>query len=672
MVSRKAWFDLQLAALWLSIVVLSLITSFALITSSTRSDCASQNNATSAIQTTISVCTSLENISSFVHERASYIQSLHIIVIQAIAAVSLLIFRPSLYAMLWFALETHPPPKARGSNLTMKTFQNGVELVCSPGLMSAVVFAANSKTLTLRVFFVLVICILSILSPIAVSPIYRTHQGPHPVTARVVVGGGIGVPISPSFNSADWVAGGVSAGRALINAGTSLGVQLPLATFNLTAAPFLLANTVRAIWNTQVQTVVAYNDLDCGPSAPTRLSDTIGDLVNLGPRYWDQGPNTTIDVKVLFAGQSVGLISNDPQITVAYLNASTSVVPGSRKTETSVVFLAANGTLEGAHLTITSPSSTSRIPSVDVLVCTSTTTLVISDCVIDRGSVTSCQAVDPQNLPAHGLDNFINNPKYVSIVLAASPVTAFYNRGERLPMYDPINQDLISSRLPPLSSLTFGNQNISYSIPLEYITDVLFPQTAQGLVQGIASKWQVYSTQPVQLISTFGTSQPALPLVIFILAIICALAATLASTLPKTAKSAEKLDVTRLLAISRNPQLDPSFEEFSDRHVEIHDSVQDIRVGYQYVDQLRRRALVLDPEGLPEAHDSSDAILLNSSNVVESPYPTADVRDSNSGYGYDYGNDQAYAAIEDVGSEDRYYNNGDFDPRELMLGDSNR
>lgn len=86
----------------------------------------------------------------------------------------------------------------------------------------------------------------------------------------------------------------------------------------------------------------------------------------------------------------------------------------------TVVFFGANATLEGAQQAITSPTSNSRILSVDVLVCTSTTTLDISShCirVIDWGNLTGCTAFVSANASAENLcgdDRYISDPAQVA------------------------------------------------------------------------------------------------------------------------------------------------------------------------------------------------------------------------------------------------------------------
>jgi hypothetical protein len=55
-------------------------------------------------------------------------------------------------------------------------------------------------------------------------------------------------------------------------------------------------------------------------------------------------------------------------------------------------------------------------------------------------------------------------------------------------MYD-ISQAVISAQIPPLSySDLEANEGVNYNIPLNYTTNLLFGQTAQGLVQGMVTK----------------------------------------------------------------------------------------------------------------------------------------------------------------------------------------
>jgi hypothetical protein len=132
-----------------------------------------------------------------------------------------------------------------------------------------------------------------------------------------------------------------------------------------------------------------------------------------------------------------------------------------------------------------------------------------------------------------------------------------------------------------------------YSIPLSYITDVLSSQTAQGLVQGLVSTYPVSSMQQVFIISTFGTSNPVLLYIILVLSIACALSSTLASMLMQSVRCASPLDLMRIIAISRNPQLDGMFGMYSDWSVKMDEDMLDTRVGYMWVESLHQHVLVL-------------------------------------------------------------------------------
>jgi hypothetical protein len=179
--------------------------------------------------------------------------------------------------------------------------------------------------------------------------------------------------------------------------------------------------------------------------------------------------------------------------------------------------------------------------------------------------------------------------------LSASAVTAYYNLDNRLPMYD-LSQAVINAQIPPLPYMDIeSNVGVNYNIPHNYVIDVLFGQTAQGLVQGMVAKWQASVQQEVSLIATFGTSKPVLLWAIMGISLVWALIATLAGTLPRSAQCAAELNVSRLLAISRNPQLDTLLQPYSDWNVKMEEEVLNARVGYRLVKGLNRRALVIEP-----------------------------------------------------------------------------
>lgn len=587
---------LEILALWTSLAALAFVTFAAFIASSTRSDC---DSFVANITLASNPCTFRENLSAAVYHHTSYFQSAHIIIIHTIATFSLIVFKPSLSAMAWSVLQSSSLSNNGVKGLTMSAFQNGVDLANSPALVPSLLYTKASHSLKPHAAFVVVVSVLSLFSAIAVSPIYRSHTGPFNIAASIVNGGGVGPSIASTFDGADIIPGGVVAGRSLISAGTILNSTIYPEIFDIGVAPFIPLHAIRSTWHAQVETVVARNSLDCGSTAPMRISNGSQDLVNLGDSYFAAEQKSYTGIKPSFAGQKLGNIINDPVLIAVYLNSTTTASPGVVEAQTSVILLAANGTLEGAQQMITSPELTSRIGFVDVLVCTSTTRLEISVCTIDQGTVTSCvfqQPTDPSSSGSAtgGVEAYVNNPKSVAITLAASPVTAYYILGHRLPMLG-INQQYIESQTLPLSYLTSVTVNSMYAIPLTYVANVLFAQTAQGLVQGMITTWQTFADQQIAVIAVFGASQPILLLGIMAVCFALALVATVASTVPRSARRAPKLDVLRLLAISRNPQLDAVLQPYSDRDVGMDGKMESARVGYGWVEGLNRRALVMDP-----------------------------------------------------------------------------
>jgi hypothetical protein len=599
MPSMKVIFILQVVALWLAVVLLALVTSMAVIASSTRADCGMIRNTTLSIGS--STCALGERISTLVYKQSSYFQSTHIIVVQSIATFALFIFKPSLTAMTWSTLERSESITTETPVPTMKldALQNGVDLANSPGLLPAVLYVQASRTINHPVFQVFLISILSLISPLALSPVYQPHEGPYFVTTNITIGGGTGPNVSSTLSSKDFVSRGEVAGRAIINTATALMTPVPLLSFDISVAPFIHQDTVRAIWKAQVQTVVARNSIDCGSSAPSRFTRS-QNIVSLNTtKYFAAKRAATKGISPSFAGTAMGLFPNDPQMSAVYLNTTTSVQPGAVQAQSSIIFLAANGTLEGAQQRITSPEPTARIMFIDVLVCTSTTTLEISSCSIDKGNVTSCVAVPPASIPGAqssitgGVENYVTHPGIVASILATSPAKAYYDLEGRIPMYDQITPEMISAGIPPLSFLSVVTTDNLYSIPMSYVQGVLFGQTAQGLVQGMVSTYSVPTSQQLFITSTFGTSQPALLYIVLVLSVSCALSATLANTLTRSVRQAAPMDLVRILAVSRNPQLDAFFGPYSDRNVRMDEGMLDAKVGYTWIDSLQRHALVL-------------------------------------------------------------------------------
>lgn len=598
MASRKFYFDLLF--LCLAIAALGVVTSMAYITSQTRSDCNPPNNSTSSVNyATVMDCTSLERLSSAVYHHRSYLQSLHIVLLGEVATLTLSVFQPALWSMVWSALD--PPRSLRSTHggpvpsMKLAALQSGVELASTPSLINSGLYIKASGwkfRCQWEVTGVFLIAVFSLVSPIIVSPIYKSHTGPHPQWVTFPNGGGVGLGFSRQLNASDVIPASVVGGRAIANSASALNIPVASVTHDLSVAPFIPQSFVEQVWSATVETVVARSMLDCNSSAPTRITNSTN-IVTIDNSYYSA--DFVQGIEPSFAGFVLGQFTNDPQVTTVYLNRTESSAPGWVEMETSIIFLAANGTLENAQQTIYPPPQdvlTSSILSLDVLVCTSTTRLEISSCVIFNGSVTDCKPLPMSELESdsdlRNLKN-IKNPFDVAAILSASPVTSVYRFSDRLPMYNAITADMVQSNIPPLAYLTANVGGPLYYIPLSYVKEVLFWQMAQAMVQGFAlGPWAVSTNQEVAIIATFGTSHPWLLCVTMLLSIACALGAITWSVL----RQALPLDLARLLAISRNPHLDAAFEPYADRNTAMPEALLEMEVNYAYVEHLDRRVLV--------------------------------------------------------------------------------
>jgi len=333
---------------------------------------------------------------------------------------------------------------------------------------------------------------------------------------------------------------------------------------------------------------VAHNSIDCGPSAPLQLNLPSEDIVSLQPDFWDAGPGVTV-TPLSVGNEVLGNIINDPQLSTLYMNANVTTATGSVTAQTTVLFIAGNGTVEGAQQKIMSPlPSSSRIAFVDVLVCTSTTTIEMDTCIINQGAVTGCAFTPKDN----SLGVPLNNGGYTAIFLAASPVTAYYHLPSNLPMYNSITEEMLLQQTLPTSDLTFELDNPHYGIPLNYVRDVIFGQTGQMLVQGLTNDFAISQLQQLSLIAIFPTSKSWLAYLLFGVCVLCALVSTLAGAVRSAARHAATLDVPRLLAISRNKDLDNEFIQYSDRNLEM-ELEGDLKVGYGFVETEGIKALYI-------------------------------------------------------------------------------
>ena len=571
---------LELIVLSALVSVLAAITSLTIISSMKRADCTAHlapEDIAMELNTTISgvPCSPKEDISRLFHTNASYVQSGHIVVINAAIAFSLLVFRSALRAMTWDALR---------ASMTLGALQRAIALNDSPSLTSAFNYVRHTKSALpcCAVCFVIIVTLFAIVDPIILSAIYRTHEGVLPVVATFNVGGSVGPDMSLSFNSTGVIGGAIAAGRALLNTAT-----ISLTPFaNIGVVPFVPQQSIKRVWYAQVSTIVAHQRIDCGFSAPLRVWNSFNDaIVTLGPEYFAPNNASEPRVQVSFAGHALGYISNDPHVTAVYLDTVTNITMGSIEAETTIFFLAANGTIEGAHQTIRSPTPSSRIASVEVLVCTSVARLEISRCTIEKGAFTACSPIPTQHLddkessnPTGGLDKYMRNPIATAITIAASPATSCYQLTDRLPMWNYITEALLQSQLPPLSFLSLDIPTAPpYHIPLTYVTNAFFGQTMRALVQGMTAVWHVYQEQPTKLTVLFATSHPALSGTVLGVVVLCAVVVTMGSLWARR-KVAFRFGVQRLMYMLREGIRGRVFSGHVESDGELGEGVADMEV----------------------------------------------------------------------------------------------
>jgi len=193
-------------------------------------------------------------------------------------------------------------------------------------------------------------------------------------------------------------------------------------------------------------------------------------------------------------------------------------------------------------------------------------------------------------------------------------VTTNYDFWDHIPMYDAITQEMIVAKIPPLPFMSYDTTD-DYHIPMSYLKHTLFEQTAQGLVQGILTVTPHNTTQQMSIASTFGTSQPALLYIVLGICFYCALTATVANW---SARHVAPMNLMRILAISRNLQLDTVFGRYSDRKVPMDEEMLNVKVGYRRIDSLERHALVLSDT--PTSSRTRVVSSENSTSVYEVEY----------------------------------------------------
>ncbi|KDQ54058.1 hypothetical protein JAAARDRAFT_196822 [Jaapia argillacea MUCL 33604] len=202
-------FHLHLFSLWLSFLALIALTTISSISTSHRADCLPTSPLTLLSLNTTS-CTHLENLSHSILHYSTYLQSINIIIIQLLTSLTLLTLRPYLLSLTWKSLERDRP--------TLQTIQTSITLADSPRLIPGILHTWSAKTLSPPIILVIFIATLSLISPLAVSSIYRPHTGPYEALLDFTGGGGIGPVIPPSYDPGYIVGAGITAGRSIIAA----------------------------------------------------------------------------------------------------------------------------------------------------------------------------------------------------------------------------------------------------------------------------------------------------------------------------------------------------------------------------------------------------------------------------------------------------------------------
>jgi len=157
---------------------------------------------------------------------------------------------------------------------------------------------------------------------------------------------------------------GVTIGKTLVSGMAVANIGVPTSSTYLDLLPFIPPKSIQAVWDGNVNTVVARSLLDCSSSVATNLTNNnITNLLVLDPSSYF-APNGSVkwaNPHPSFVGEELGALGNELQLVAVYLNGSYVVGSGFVTGNASVIFAAANGTMEGAQLTINSPNPTSRI-----------------------------------------------------------------------------------------------------------------------------------------------------------------------------------------------------------------------------------------------------------------------------------------------------------------------
>lgn len=533
-------------------------------------------------------------VPGLIRRRTALFQSLHAFLLQAIVSVALFVFVPRLLAMTWASLEN--------GGMTVLALQGSSVLSASPGLVSSLMHVFTSRRLAWPTFFVLALAVIRTFSSFIVAPIYVGDSGSQRFLTTYTYGGGVGPRTSQFFDYTSLIPGAAGFARTIVNSNSLANATWNGTTSPLNILPFLYDNDVRRTAQGRIQTVAAYNTLDCSQAAVARISNGTRPPVAVTDDLWtDNGASYVTVLNTL-----VGAVTAQSILAMTYANATTTQRPGLVEAVASVIFMFPNATIEGSQITLRPRNSTLPNFGVDVLVCTSTSTLAISNCVIEQAtssnmsSAANCTPVPFAGLPPYftsqnpvGVGTMLNGAENTAALLAGGPVWTTSWLPSLMPAYDNVSYAQSVGQLP-YSYTTGGLPPLATPVTVSqaYIRDVIFPATQHALVQGFVNAWPQTTSAFTSLVVSYSTSHPGLQIAILVFSFLCAAVTTLTAIAPRRVRSVPPFSVGRLLAISRNDALNDAFEPYANRHVQIPASLDNVHLSYGHVEHIARYALV--------------------------------------------------------------------------------
>lgn len=452
--------------------------------------------------------------------------------------------------------------------------------------------------------------VLNIGGSFIVAPVYRAHTGPYTLKTSFVYGGGVGISPEVAFNPTTAVAAAaIGIGRGLLVAETTLNQTWKSTTGTRNVIPLLLDEDINRVWDLHITGVAAYTTIDCNADSGHFTVPNIT-IDALSP-YWSSDSQSIGNLTI--GGSYGGKLLSDPVLSTTFERLLYKQGAGWVQASSLVSFIMGNNTIEGAQTHLKSTNPKSRIQSVDILTCNSTTLVAVSKCSVqyDNGSprhnLTTCTQIPTKELPPQKyttpgpgmsvLDDFITNPYAFAGALSTAPIWSLYWMNDRLPAYDHLHGLVQDGLVPYPYTTTAGGGDTDFTLPQSYIKDILFGTAQHSLTQGTLRVWSdsynrtSVTTTPLR--ATFGTSRVALQITILVVAFLGAALATITAIRPSSRNAAD-LDIARLISIAQNSQLESVFGQYSDRAIIIPRQVQNVRLRYESMDGQGRKIVVVD------------------------------------------------------------------------------